>query len=63
MKTLTDQQMKMINGGDHSICTISGGGGGSYYCNGSLSDCQDAADKLCAGDDSCDDLDCQPIYA
>jgi hypothetical protein len=67
---LSRAEMKNIFGGlsQHSYCTVtnnsdSGGGTSSYYCNGSQDDCQNTADALCANNDCCDDLDCEPILA
>lgn len=49
MKKLSNDDMKRVVGGlsQHNNCTVTnnadcGGGTSSYYCNGSLDDCQSA---------------------
>lgn len=64
---LSRVEMKNVLGGvlqDSIDCQVTNnkdcGGGYSYFsCSGTASECQAYADKSCAGNDCCDDVDCR----
>ncbi|MGZ3871940.1 MAG: bacteriocin-like protein [Mucilaginibacter sp.] len=61
-KKLNRVEMKNVLGGRYPVtCTTTGSGGTSTFgcTNNDLDACQDAADAICEGSDSCDDITCK----